>query len=119
MRTLAVEVRHFLAGELEYRPFAFLEWDIDMGEADALEEGDDTGDGPDFSDLDIVTRCSCPCGDEQLFIAFVTDSPQNPEPVPIRTLFVRARLTDNFDAIAAGDQIAESGFGDHIWCFFF
>lgn len=98
-------------------PLTLFEGDIGMGEADALQEGNNAGDGLDLADFDLVTGCSGPGRDQKLLNPFVTDGPQNPDTMPVRALLVGLFLADNFDAIAAGDQIAESGFCDHIWCF--
>ena len=60
-----------------------------------------------------------PGRDQEFFHALVADSTENPDPVPVGSLLEGARPADNFDAISARGQIAESGFGDHIRCFFF
>ena len=38
-------------------------------------------------------------------------------PVPIGAFLEGVFLADDFHAVAAGDEVAESGFGDHIRCF--
>ena len=117
-RALSPETSHFFAGEFVHRSLAFFERNIGMRKADALQERDDAGDGLDFADLDVVARGTGPGGDQELFHSLVADSTENPDPVPVGAFLVGVRLTDNFDAISAGGQIAESGFGDHIRCFF-
>ena len=99
------------------RALALFERNIGMGEADPLEERNDTGDGPDLADFDVVVRRTCSCGDQKLFDALVADGAQEPNPVPIGALFEGVFFADDLHAVAAGDKVAESGFGDHIRCF--
>ena len=117
-RALSPETSHFFAGKLEHCPLAFFERNIGMRKTDPLQEGNDTSDSLDLADLNIVARGTRPGRDQELFHSLVADSTENPDPVPVGAFLVGVRLTDNFDAISAGGQIAESGFGDHIRCFF-
>ena len=46
--------RQLIIREAKNCLFSSLQRDIGVGEADTLQQGDDTGNGPDFADSDVV-----------------------------------------------------------------
>ena len=88
-----------------------------MGKSDADEEGNDTGDGLELSDLNIVVCGTCACRDEEFLLTVTGDCPHDPDAVITGTFLVCSLLAQDFSATTALHEIAESGFSDHIRCF--
>ncbi len=89
-------------------PLAFFEWDIRMGETDPDEEGHHARDGLELADLDVVVGRSGPGSDQQLLHALVRDDAHDPDPVITRAFLVCRLLAQDFSAIAAFHEFAES-----------
>lgn len=88
-----------------------------MGKTDADEERNDTGDGFELSNFDIVMCGARACRDEEFLHTVTGDSPHDPDAVIARAFLVCSLLTQDFNAITALHELAESGFCDHIRCF--
>ena len=90
-----------------------------MREADANQERYHASDGFEFANFDVVVGRAGPRGDEKLFQAIIRDRTHDPDAVIARTFLVRRFLAQDLGAMTALHEFAESGFGDHIWCFNF
>lgn len=100
-------------------PLAFFERHIRVGKADADKEGYNASNGLEFANFDVVVGRAGPRGDEKLFQAIIRDRTHDPDPVITRALLVRRFLAQDLGAMTAVHELAESGFCDHIWCFYF
>ncbi|MFT4701337.1 MAG: hypothetical protein ACI90E_002015 [Yoonia sp.] len=105
--------------EFVRRALAFFKRYICVEEADSNEERHDTRDGLELADFDIVVRCTGPCCNQKFFHAVIADSAHDPDAVITRTFLVRRLLAQDFGAITAFHEFAESSLRDHIWCFDF
>ena len=101
------------------RTLAFLKWDIGVKETDPNEERHDAGDGFELTDFDVVVGSARPGGDKQFSNTIVRAGAHDPDPVIAWALLVRRLLAQDFGAIAALHEFAESSLRDHIWCFDF
>ena len=88
-----------------------------MGEADPDEEGHHARDGFELSDFDVVISRPGAGSDQQLLNAVVRGDAHDPDPIITRALLVCRLLAQDFCAIAAFHEFAETCFRNHIWCF--
>lgn len=101
------------------RSLTFFERHIGMRKTDTNQEGHDASDRFEFPDLDVVVGCAGSGRDQELFHVVIADSAHDPDTVIAWTFLVRSLLAQDFGAIAAFHEFAESSLGDHIWCFNF
>ena len=97
----------------------FFERNVGVGETNPNEERHNARDGFEFPDFDVVMRCAGAGSNQELLHAVIADSAHDPDTVIARTFLVRRLLAQDFGAIAAFHEFAESRLGNHIWCFYF